>query len=55
MASSSLLSNKIFNKLEVNRLEALAIRSDNISSLTPSYLFLLFLPATSLVTLTVAL
>lgn len=39
MASSSLLSNKIFNKLQVNRLEAQSIRSDNISSLTPSNLF----------------
>ena len=39
MASHSLLSNKIYNKLQVNRLDALAIRSDNISSLTPSYLY----------------
>ena len=39
MTSSTLLSNKIFNKLQVNRLEALAIRSDNIFPLTPSYLF----------------
>jgi hypothetical protein len=39
MASSRILSSKAVNKLSVNRLEAQAIRSDNISSQTPSYLF----------------
>ena len=37
--SNSLLDNRNFNKLVVNRLEAQAIRSDNISSQTPSYLY----------------
>ena len=39
MASSRILTSKAFDKLQVNRLDALAIRSDNITSLTPSYLF----------------
>ena len=38
-SSNSLLDNRSFNKLAVNRLEAQAIQSDNISSQTPSYLF----------------
>lgn len=37
--SNSLLSNRNFNKLVVNRLDALKIRSNNIASQTPSYLF----------------
>ena len=39
MASSRILSSKALNKLQVNRLDAQAIRSDNISTLTPSFLF----------------
>ena len=39
MASSRILSSKALNKLLVNRLDAQAIRSDNISTLTPSFLF----------------
>ena len=39
MTSSRILSSKAFNKLQVNRLDAQAIRSDNISRQTPSYLF----------------
>ena len=39
MTSSRILSSKYFDKLVVNRLDALAIRSDNISSINPSYLF----------------
>ena len=39
MASSRILSSKAVNKLQVNRLDAQAIRSDNIRSLTPSFLF----------------
>ena len=38
-SSNSLLDNRSFNKLVVNRLDAQKIFSDNISSLTPSYLF----------------
>jgi len=38
-SSKSLLDNRSFNKLVVNRLDAQKICSDNISSLTPSYLF----------------
>lgn len=37
--SNSLLDNKLFNNLIVNRLSAQKIRSDNVESLTPSYLF----------------
>ena len=37
--SNSLLDNRLFNKLQVNRLDAQSIRSDNISGQTPSYLF----------------
>ena len=39
MSSKSLLSNKSFNRLAVNRLDALSIRSDNISSASPSFLY----------------
>lgn len=39
MSSHSLVSNRYFDKLSVNNLEAQKIRSDNISSLTPSYIF----------------
>ena len=39
MSSSSLLSNNAFNRLSVNRLDAQAIRSDNISSANPSFLY----------------
>ena len=39
MASSRILNSKALNKLQVNRLDAQAIRSDNISTLTPSFLF----------------
>ena len=39
MSSNSLLSNKAFNRLSVNRLDAQAIRSDNISSANPSFLY----------------
>ena len=39
MASSRILTSYAFDKLQVNRLDAQAIRSNNISSLTPSYLF----------------
>jgi len=39
MASSSLLPNKQFNKLKVNRLDAQQIKSDSILPTTPSYLF----------------
>lgn len=38
-SSNSLLNNRSFNKLAVNRLDAQKIRSNNISSYTPSYLF----------------
>ena len=38
-SSNSLLDNRYFRQLAVNRLEAQAIQSDNISSQTPSYLF----------------
>lgn len=41
--SNSLLDNRYYNKLEANRLKAQAIRSDNISSQNPSYLFSLLL------------
>ena len=37
--SSRLLDNHSFNKLSVNRLQAQAIRSDNILPTQPSYLF----------------
>ena len=37
--SNSLLDNRLFNNLVVNRLSAQKIRSDNVESLTPSYLF----------------
>ena len=47
MASSSILNSLNVNKLTVNRLHALSIRSNNISSLTPSYLYsLVFTNAT---------
>ena len=39
MASSIILSSKAVNKLQVNRLDAQAIRSDNISGQNPQYLF----------------
>ena len=39
MSSKSLLSNKAFNRLSVNRLDAQSIRSDNISSASPSFLY----------------
>ena len=39
MASSRILYSKALNNLPVNRLDAQAIRSDNISTLTPSFLF----------------
>jgi len=39
MASSSLLSSKYFDKLQVNRLKAIDIKSDNIYPEGPSYLF----------------
>ena len=39
MSSKSLLSNKAFNRLSVNRLDAISIRSDNISSASPSFLY----------------
>ena len=39
MASSRILSSKAVNKLQVNRLDAQAIRSDNIIVQNPSYLF----------------
>ena len=39
MASSRILSSKAVNKLQVNRLDAQAIRSDNIIPQNPSYLF----------------
>ena len=39
MASSSLLPSKYFDKLQVNRLKANAIKSDNIYTESPSYLF----------------
>jgi len=39
MSSSSLLPNKAFNRLSVNRLNAQSIRSDNIIPSSPSYLF----------------
>jgi len=39
VSSNSLLSNNAFNRLSVNRLHAQAIRSDNISSLNPSFLY----------------
>jgi hypothetical protein len=37
--SNRLLDNRSFNKLAVNRLEAQAIRSDNVQPSQPSYLF----------------
>ena len=47
MASNSLLPNKYFDKLAVNRLQAAeGIRSNNIESLTPSYLFSLVFEGT---------
>jgi len=47
MASSSLLNSLNVDKLVVNRLQAQSIRSNNISSLTPSYLYsLVFTNAT---------
>jgi hypothetical protein len=39
MASSSLLPSKYFDKLQVNRLKANEIKSDNILPSVPSYLF----------------
>jgi len=39
MASRSILNSNCFDKLQVNRLDALSIRSNNISSQTPSFLF----------------
>ena len=39
MASSSLLPSKYFDKLQVNRLKANEIKSDNIYPDVPSYLF----------------
>ena len=39
MASSSLLPSKYFDKLQVNRLKAIDIKSDNIYPESPSYLF----------------
>lgn len=39
MASSRILSSKAVNKLQVNRLDAQAIRSDDIIPQSPSYLF----------------
>ena len=39
MASSSLLPSKYFDKLQVNRLQANHIKSDNIYPMSPSYLF----------------
>ena len=39
MASSRILFSKAVDKLQVNRLDAQAIRSDNIKSLFPSFLF----------------
>ena len=39
MSSSSLLPSKYYDKLQVNRLKANAIKSDNISPQTPEYLF----------------
>jgi len=39
MSSSSLLPNKAFNRLSVNRLNAQSIRSDNIIPSSPSFLF----------------
>jgi len=39
MASSRILSNLAVDKLQVNRLDAQAIRSDNIRSLFPSFLY----------------
>jgi hypothetical protein len=39
MASSSLLPSKYYDKLQVNRLQANEIKSDNISPMSPSYLF----------------
>ena len=39
MSSSSLLPSKYYDKLQVNRLKANAIKSDNISPETPEYLF----------------
>ena len=39
MASSRILSSKAVDKLQVNRLDAQAIRSDNIRSLFPSFLY----------------
>ena len=47
MASNSLLHSKYFDKLAVNRLQATGgIRSNNIESLTPSYLFSLVFEGT---------
>ena len=39
MSSSSLLASKYFDKLQVNRLKAIDIKSDNIYPESPSYLF----------------
>ena len=39
MSSSSLLPSKYYDKLQVNRLKANDIKSDNISPMSPSYLF----------------
>ena len=47
MASKSLLSSNYFDKLAVNRLQAAGgIRSDNVESLTPSYLYSLVFDGT---------
>ena len=47
MSSNSLLPNKYFDKLAVNRLQAVGgIRSNNIESLTPSYLYSLIFDGT---------
>ena len=39
MSSSSLLPSKYYDKLQVNRLKANDIKSDNIVPISPSYLF----------------
>ena len=39
MTSSSLLPSKYFDKLQVNRLKANYIKSDNVYPQSPSYLF----------------
>ena len=47
MASNSLLPNKYYDKLVVNRLQAVGgIRSNNVESLTPSYLYSLVFEGT---------